>query len=95
VFLVAISSARIVSCDDGKMAFLYRKSKGRRWRTMTLDAMEFIRRFLQNVLPSGSMPVRHYGFLSPNGKLSADEIGELVEELDDTAYPRIDKWLHR
>jgi hypothetical protein len=80
VFRVAISNRRIVSCDDGKVVFLYRKSKSRRWRTMTLNAIEFTRRFLQHVLPSGFMRVRHYGFLSPNGKLSAEEIGELIEE---------------
>ena len=33
---------------------------------MTLDAIEFLRRFLQHVLPSGFQKVRHYGFLSPN-----------------------------
>jgi hypothetical protein len=80
VFRVAISNRRIVSCDDGKVVFLYRKPKSRRWRTMRLDAMGFIRRFLQHVLPSDFMRVRHYGFLSPNGKLSADEIGGLIEE---------------
>jgi hypothetical protein len=30
---------------------------------MTVDAMEFIRRFLQHVLPRGLQKVRHYGFL--------------------------------
>jgi hypothetical protein len=47
---------------------------------MRLDAIEFIRRFLQHVRPSGFMRVRHYGFLSPNGKLSAEETGELIDE---------------
>lgn len=78
VFRVAISDRRIVSCDDGRVTFLYRKSGTRHWRKMTLDAMEFIRRFLQHVLPTGLMKVRHYGFLSTNHKESIESIRWLV-----------------
>jgi hypothetical protein len=80
VFRVAISNRRIVSSDDQQVVFLHRKSGSRHWRRMTLDALEFIRRFLQHVLPSGFMRVRHYGFLRPNGKPSPEEIGKLIEE---------------
>jgi hypothetical protein len=45
---------------------------------MTLDAFEFIRRFLQHVLPSGFQKVRHYGFLSPNGPESIEVVRWLV-----------------
>ena len=41
---------------------------------------EFIRRFLQHVLPPGFMKVRHYGFMSANSKISTDELRELVKE---------------
>lgn len=74
VFRVAISDRRIVSCDGGKVTFSYRKSGSRRWRKMTLDAMEFIRRFLQHVLPTGFQKVRHYGFASPNAKQSIESV---------------------
>ena len=50
------------------------------WRTMTLDALELIRRFLQHVLPSGFMKVRHYGFLSPNASQSTAQIQELIAD---------------
>jgi hypothetical protein len=70
VFRVAISDRRIVSCDDGKVVFSYRRSGCRRWRKMTLDALEFLRRFLQHVLPNGLQKVRYYGFLSPNSSAS-------------------------
>jgi len=80
VFRVAISNRRIVSCNDGRVVFLYCKSGSRRWRKMTLDAMEFIRRFLQHVLPSGFLRVRHYGFLHPQGTPTADQTGQLIEE---------------
>jgi len=45
---------------------------------MTIDAFEFIRRFLQHVLPSGFPKVRHYGFLSPNSGMSIDAVRWLV-----------------
>jgi hypothetical protein len=80
VFRVAISNRRIVSADDGRVVFQYRKSGSRRWRRMSLDALEFIRRFLQHVLPSGFMKVRHYGFLSPNAELSISEIEQRIED---------------
>jgi Putative transposase len=45
---------------------------------MTLDAFEFIRRFLQHVLPSGFQKVRHFGFLSPNSSESIAAVRWLV-----------------
>jgi hypothetical protein len=45
---------------------------------MTLDAMEFLRRFLQHVLPVGFQKVRHYGFLSPNSGTSIEVVRWLV-----------------
>ena len=45
---------------------------------MTLDAMEFLRRFLQHVLPAGFQKVRHYGFLSPNSGTSIEAVRWLV-----------------
>jgi len=78
VFRVAISDRRIVSCDDGAVTFSYRKSGSNRWRTMTVEAMEFLRRFLQHVLPSGFQKVRHYGFASPNSKQSFQSVRWVV-----------------
>ena len=45
---------------------------------MTLDATEFIRRFLQHVLPAGFQKVRHYGFLSPNSGIALEAVRWLV-----------------
>ena len=78
VFRVAIGDHRIVSCDDGKVTFTYRRVGSNRPRKMTLDAMEFIRRFLQHVLPAGFQKVRHYGFLSPNSGISIEAVRWLV-----------------
>ena len=46
-----------VKVEAGKVTFRYRKSGGTRDRRMTLDAMEFIRRFLRHMLPTGFMKV--------------------------------------
>jgi hypothetical protein len=78
VFRVAIGDHRIVSCDDGKVTFTYRRVGSNRPRKMTLDAMEFIRRFLQHVLPAGFQKVRHYGFLSPKSSIAWEAVRWLV-----------------
>ena len=78
VFRVAISDRRIVSYDDDSVIFSHRKSGSNRWRRMTLDPPEFLRRFLQHVLPTGFQKVRHYGFLSPNSRVSLDMVRWLI-----------------
>jgi hypothetical protein len=50
---------------DGNVSFRWKDyTNNSKQRTMTLDAQEFIRRFLLHVLPSGFMRIRHYGFLA-------------------------------
>jgi hypothetical protein len=63
VFKVAISNHRLVSLTDRTVTFTYRKVGSARLRTAQLDVIEFIRRFLQHVLPHGFMKVRHFGLL--------------------------------
>jgi putative transposase/transposase-like zinc-binding protein len=63
VFKVAISHSRIVALKDRTVTFTYRKVGSARPRTAHLDVMEFLRRFLQHVLPDGFRKVRHFGFL--------------------------------
>jgi hypothetical protein len=82
LFRVAISNSRIISVKDRIVTFRYKDKDhdddSARWRTMSLDVMEFIRRYLQHVLPHGFMKVRHYGFLNHNFGLALDRIRELV-----------------
>ena len=62
---VAISNSRLVSLDDGQVAFRYKDyAADQRQKVMTLSADEFIRRFLQHVLPRGFVKARHYGLLA-------------------------------
>lgn len=66
---VAISNNRIVNVQDRKVTFTYRDRKNNdTLRLMTLEAGEFIRRFLLHVLPEGFMKIRHFGFLSNRHK---------------------------
>jgi hypothetical protein len=61
---VAISNNRILDIDHGKVTFRWRDYRDHgRQKTMTLEAHEFIRRFLLHVLPDGFQRIRHYGFL--------------------------------
>lgn len=83
VFRVAISDRRVVAIDDGpdgqgRVTFGYRQSGSRRWRKMTLTAQEFLRRFLQHVLPKGFAKVRHYGFAAAVKRQDYDHIRWLV-----------------
>lgn len=62
---VAISNRRLVSLEDGKVSFQWKDyADGDQTKTMTLDAIEFIRRFLLHVPPAGFVRIRHYGFLA-------------------------------
>jgi hypothetical protein len=79
VFKVAISDSRIAKVENGQVFFRYRKPKSKRYRTICLDAAEFIRRFLQHVLPTGFMKIRYYGFLSPNCSVPLEKINALIQ----------------
>ena len=69
---VAISNDRILCAKDGQVTFTYRDRKDKdRLKTKTLDAQEFIRRFLLHVLPDGFMRIRHFGFLANRTKKQA------------------------
>jgi predicted Zn-ribbon and HTH transcriptional regulator len=66
---VAISNNRILSIDNGSVTFTYRNRKrDNEIEEITLDAHEFIRRFLLHVLPKGLMKIRYFGFLSHTNK---------------------------
>jgi len=66
VFQVAISNRRIVSLENDQVSFVYTDARTRQRQTCTLDALDFIDRFLQHVLPKGFCKVRYYGCFSPS-----------------------------
>ena len=62
---VAISNNRLLDIAEGKVSFCYKDYRHEaQQKTMTLQAEEFIRRFLLHVLPEGFQRIRYYGFLA-------------------------------
>jgi predicted Zn-ribbon and HTH transcriptional regulator len=81
---VALSNDRILSASNGAVTFSYRDRKNEdRKKTMTLDAHEFIRRFLLHVIPKGFVRVRHFGFLANRSKSLLSKCRQLLD-LDPT-----------
>jgi hypothetical protein len=65
VHRVAISDARLVALENGQVTFTLKDYRdGGRVKTQTLGVSEFLRRWVQHVLPRGLVKVRHYGLLS-------------------------------
>jgi hypothetical protein len=62
---VAIANSRLINLEDGQVQFRWKDyRRPEKSKLMTLDADEFIRRFLLHVLPSGFRRIRHFGFLA-------------------------------
>src|SRR5262249_30236781 len=66
---VAISNSRLLKLEGSQVTFRYQDyANGHVQKTMTLSAEEFLRRFLQHVLPRGFVKIRHYGLLANRGR---------------------------
>jgi hypothetical protein len=68
---IAISNRRLISADENGVTFRYKDYRldgPARYKTMTLTADEFIRRFLLHVLPKRFHRIRHYGLLASNNR---------------------------
>jgi Putative transposase len=62
---VAIANGRLLACQNGCIRFRWKDYRAdNKSKVMTLDANEFIRRFLLHVLPKGFRRIRHFGFLA-------------------------------
>jgi Putative transposase len=62
---IAISNHRLLAFDGQSVSFRWRDyAHGNKQRVMTLDSVEFLRRFFLHVLPKGFVRIRHYGLLS-------------------------------
>lgn len=71
---IAIANSRLVAFDCEQVTFRwkdYRAKADARYKLMTLDVDEFIRRFLIHVLPDGFHRIRHYGFLASGNRTSS------------------------
>lgn len=62
---VAIGNSRLVSLEEGRVTFGYKDyADSAKTKTMTLEGVEFLRRWVQHVLPRGFVKIRHYGLLA-------------------------------
>jgi len=78
VFRVAISDQRIVAVDEQSVTYRYTPSGTDRSKTKTVSGQEFVRGFLQHVLPKGFQKVRHYGWQGAHAKTRLDTVKWLV-----------------
>jgi hypothetical protein len=68
IFRIAISNRRIRKVENDQVTFQYKDGDSGKWRSATVPAEEFIRRFLQHVLPKGFVKVRYYGLLASGNR---------------------------
>ena len=89
---VAISNNRIICIDDRRVTFTYKdRQNDNEIKKMTLDADEFIRRFLLHLLPKGLIKIRYFGFLAhTNKKKDIPLIRKLIDP-DATLPEKIDE----
>lgn len=78
VHRVAISDKRIVACDAQDVSFRFTPTGKSHRATMRVDGQEFVRGFVQHVLPKGFQKVRYYGWMSPNSRIDLEEVRWLV-----------------
>jgi hypothetical protein len=86
---VAIANSRLAAIDRNGVTFKwkdYRREGSDRFKLMTLDTSEFIRRFLIHVLPSGFHRIRHYGLFASSSRV--DNIARARELLAVPPCPR-------
>ena len=85
----AISNRRLVGLTDGRVRFRWKDyAHGGKPGTMTLAAVEFVRRFLMHVLPTGFVRVRHYGVLANRHR--REKLARCRELLGMTVTPQAD-----
>lgn len=78
VFRVAISNNRILKLEDDKVTFAYKDGDTGKTKRCTVHAEEFIRRFLQHVLPKGFVKIRYYGLISPGNRPRLHQARQLL-----------------
>ena len=79
VHRTALGPDRIVCSDEHSVGFRYRDGQDRKSKVLRLPAQEFLRRFLQHVLPRGFQRVRHFGWLSAAAKVKWQRILALLD----------------
>jgi hypothetical protein len=78
LFRVAITNSRLEQIDDDRVTFRYRDNRTQETRRATVSGVEFLRRFLQHVLPRRCMKVRYYGLWSATRRADLDHARTLL-----------------
>lgn len=87
IYRTAISNARIRKVENGLVTFEYKDYRDGKKKLMTLPGSEFLRRFLQHVLPSGFHRVRYFGFFSPACKAEFRSLQTALWNLSGRLFP--------
>jgi hypothetical protein len=96
-YKIAISNQRIILVNQQEVTFSYTDyADNDKRKVMKLEGVEFLRRFLQHVLPKGFMRIRHYGFLANSiRKKRLDSIRHLVGNLQGVKFKKVDEKLNK
>ena len=89
----ALSAQRIVKEENGQTTFKYRTRDTGGWKLLTLSTPEFLRRFLQHVLPAGFHRVRYFGWWSPAAKAKWARVLALLDWKEPPRPPRRAPWV--
>ena len=87
LFRIAISNSRIEQIDDDRVTFRYRDNRTQETRRATVSGVEFLRRFLQHVLPRRCTKVRYYGLWSATRRKDLALARTLLEATQAPAAP--------
>ena len=87
LFRVAIPNSRLEQIDDDHVTFRYQDNRTQTTRRATLAGVEFLRRFLQHVLPRRCMKVRYYGLWSATRRADLDHARDRLPPACATAAP--------
>jgi hypothetical protein len=80
IFKTATGNRPLQMLPSGQVLWPYRDSKTGQYKTIALEPTEFIRRFLQHVLPKGFCRVRLFGWLHPAGKIRGNRVRALLQQ---------------
>jgi hypothetical protein len=95
VFQTATGNRRLDLLPDGRLRWPYRHSATRRWTHVDLEPFEFLRRFLQHVLPPGFHRVRRFGWLHPAGRRTFNRVRALLHQPPVLTQAEQTTWLGR
>jgi hypothetical protein len=81
IFRVALSNNRLLKLEGDRVTFRYRATETGAEKRCTLDAEEFMHRFLQHVLPKGFVKVRYYGFFTATQRVRLTTLQQHLKQL--------------